>query len=90
MWFGTVVLVLVIGSWLFGACGGGPPSGQAPAVAPSAPRAPAPAAPASAAGGGPAVGRGAEVGPAGRAPLQKLTLAYSPVEASSTPLWLGA
>jgi NitT/TauT family transport system substrate-binding protein len=83
--------VLILGSWLGGACGAGatpaaPPSGTAPVA--SAP-APTGGPPASAPGGGDGAGRPGAASPT-RAPLQKLTLPYSPVEASSTPLWIAA
>jgi ABC-type nitrate/sulfonate/bicarbonate transport system substrate-binding protein len=85
------VVVLVVSAWLGGACGGGgAPSASAPAGGASKPQAAAsaPAAPSSAPGA--AVGSAPAVAaPAPRAPLQKLTLPYSPVEASSTPLWVG-
>jgi NitT/TauT family transport system substrate-binding protein len=87
------VTLLIVGSWLGGACGGGgAPAASGPAVgtskseaAASAPAAPGGAPAAAPAGGAPAPAAGA---PAGGAPLQKLTLPYSPVEASSTPLWV--
>jgi NitT/TauT family transport system substrate-binding protein len=44
--------------------------------------------PAGPAGAAPKAAPGAAAEPAGRAPLRKLTLPYSPVEASSTPLWI--
>jgi ABC-type nitrate/sulfonate/bicarbonate transport system substrate-binding protein len=83
-------------SWLAAACGSGAgaPSAPAPPPAASAPQAAAPAAPA-AANASPAAGAGASAPAAASgasapaaAPLQKLVLPYSPVEASSTPLWL--
>jgi ABC-type nitrate/sulfonate/bicarbonate transport system substrate-binding protein len=85
------VAMLAVGSWLGAACGGsGTPGSSAPAAGAGKPQAAAsaPAAPRGAAAAAPAGSAAAATAPAARAPLQKLTFPYSPVEASSTPLWV--